>query len=232
MVRIERMLLFLSLILATFTCRFVFPLVSLEGRQLWLVGLLPLPRGRILHAKFAFAMTVTMAVALSAMTLALVMLKLEVIWAVIHLAVVRLSCVSLTMVHLAVVHLAVVRARRRLLLRRLLGPDGKHTQHHESGDKENCSILHRCLTFAGSRGISGHHHFAEHSGIHVVDQMAVKRPAAECVRVDEKAHTLSRLNGDGVPANQKLSVRGLLFAPQTVQVHGVDHHGVVVQNHS
>lgn len=85
----------LSLILATFTCRFVFPLVSLEGRQLWLVGLLPMPRGRILHAKFAFAMTVTMAVALSAMTLALVMLKLEVIWAVIHLAVVIAICVGL-----------------------------------------------------------------------------------------------------------------------------------------
>ena len=30
-----------SLILATFTCRFVFPLVSLEGHQMWLLGVLP-----------------------------------------------------------------------------------------------------------------------------------------------------------------------------------------------
>ncbi len=69
-----------SLILATFTCRFVFPLISLEGQKLWLIGVLPMDRGRILQAKFAFSMTVTTLVAASAMTLAAVMLGLSFVW--------------------------------------------------------------------------------------------------------------------------------------------------------
>jgi len=85
----------ISLILATFSCRFVFPLVSLEGQKLWLIGLLPLPRGRILLAKFAFAMTVTLTVALCSMGLAAVMLRLNAIWTVIHLAVIVAICFGL-----------------------------------------------------------------------------------------------------------------------------------------
>ena len=84
-----------SLILATFTCRFVFPLLSLEGRQLWLIGLLPVSRGRILMAKFAFAMTVTLAVALGAMGLAIVMLDLDAVWAGVHLTVTVAICFGL-----------------------------------------------------------------------------------------------------------------------------------------
>jgi len=49
-----------TLILSTFTSRFVFPLISIEGQQMWLVGLWPVPRSRIMWAKFAFAMTITM----------------------------------------------------------------------------------------------------------------------------------------------------------------------------
>lgn len=85
----------ISLILATFTCRFVFPLVSLEGQQLWLISLLPVPRGRILLAKFAFAMTVTLGVALSSMGLATIMLRLDYIWTIIHLAVTVAICFGL-----------------------------------------------------------------------------------------------------------------------------------------
>ncbi len=84
-----------SLILATFTCRFVFPLVSLEGQKLWLMGVLPMSRGRILWAKLAFSMTVTLAVALSAMTLAAYMLNLGTVWASIHLMVTIAVCFGL-----------------------------------------------------------------------------------------------------------------------------------------
>jgi ABC-2 type transport system permease protein len=48
-----------TLILSTFTSRFVFPLMSMEGRQMWMVALLPLKRDSILWAKFLYAMTVT-----------------------------------------------------------------------------------------------------------------------------------------------------------------------------
>ncbi|MBI3835692.1 MAG: hypothetical protein HY287_15310 [Planctomycetes bacterium] len=84
-----------SLILATFTCRFVFPMVSLEGQKLWCLGVFPLQRGRVLRAKFAFALTVTLAAGWTAMTLAAVMLNLSPLWSLIHLAVTAAVCVGL-----------------------------------------------------------------------------------------------------------------------------------------
>ncbi|HYG78063.1 MAG TPA: hypothetical protein VEK08_23860 [Planctomycetota bacterium] len=42
--------------LATMTSRFVFPLVSLEGRRFWILGLVPLQRRNIMLAKFYFSL--------------------------------------------------------------------------------------------------------------------------------------------------------------------------------
>jgi ABC-2 type transport system permease protein len=44
-----------GLILSTFTTRFIFPMVSLEGRRLWVLGLLPIRRDTILWSKLLFA---------------------------------------------------------------------------------------------------------------------------------------------------------------------------------
>ncbi len=44
-----------GLILSTFTTRFIFPMISLEGRQLWILGLLPINRDLIIWSKFLFA---------------------------------------------------------------------------------------------------------------------------------------------------------------------------------
>ncbi len=44
-----------ALILSTFTSRFIFPLLSLEGRNFWVLGLLPLDRDTILWGKFVFS---------------------------------------------------------------------------------------------------------------------------------------------------------------------------------
>ena len=44
-----------GMLLSTFNTRFVFPMVSLEGRRFWILGLLPLERRTILWSKFAFA---------------------------------------------------------------------------------------------------------------------------------------------------------------------------------
>lgn len=84
-----------SLILATFTCRFVFPMVSLEGQKLWCLGVLPLRRDHILIAKFSFALTVTVVVGVAAMLLASLMLNLSFVWACIHLVVTVAICVGL-----------------------------------------------------------------------------------------------------------------------------------------
>ena len=44
-----------GLILSTFTTRFIYPMISLEGRRLWILSLLPLRRDTILYVKFGFS---------------------------------------------------------------------------------------------------------------------------------------------------------------------------------
>lgn len=45
-----------GLILSTFTTRFIFPMISLEGRRFWILGLLPVHRDQIIWSKFLFSM--------------------------------------------------------------------------------------------------------------------------------------------------------------------------------
>ncbi len=81
----------ISLLLATFTSRFVFPLITLEVQQLWLIGMIPVSRGRLLWPKFAFALTVTFVAGGIVMVLAgqagkasvnLVLINLTAIWSI------------------------------------------------------------------------------------------------------------------------------------------------------
>lgn len=44
-----------GLLMSTFTTRFIFPMISLEGRRFWILGLLPMRRETILWSKFSFA---------------------------------------------------------------------------------------------------------------------------------------------------------------------------------
>ena len=44
-----------GLILSTFTTRFIYPLISLEGKRFWILGRLPVNRDTILWGKFIFA---------------------------------------------------------------------------------------------------------------------------------------------------------------------------------
>lgn len=46
-----------GLLMCAFLGRFVYPLISLEGRKFWILGLLPLSREQILWGKFAYAVT-------------------------------------------------------------------------------------------------------------------------------------------------------------------------------
>jgi ABC-2 type transport system permease protein len=85
-----------SLILATFTSRFVFPLLSLESQQLWLLGLLPVRRRDILWVKFIFSFTVTSLAALLVMSLAIRALDLPTEWGRAQLAVSLGICAGLS----------------------------------------------------------------------------------------------------------------------------------------
>jgi ABC-2 type transport system permease protein len=49
-----------ALILSTFTSRFIFPLLSLEGRNFWVLGLFPLRREQILWGKFVFSIGIAL----------------------------------------------------------------------------------------------------------------------------------------------------------------------------
>ena len=48
----------IAMALATFTGRFVYPMISLEGRRMWVLALAPRPKTRIIWAKFTFALMI------------------------------------------------------------------------------------------------------------------------------------------------------------------------------
>jgi ABC-2 type transport system permease protein len=81
------------LTLSTFTSRFVFPQLSLEGRRFWILGMAPMPRRQILVGKFCFAALGALAVSLSLVLLSSWML--EVPRRVVALQVVGISGICL-----------------------------------------------------------------------------------------------------------------------------------------
>jgi ABC-2 type transport system permease protein len=46
-----------ALLMCAYTGRFIFPMLSLEGRKFWILGLLPFDRGELVWGKFAFSAT-------------------------------------------------------------------------------------------------------------------------------------------------------------------------------
>ena len=44
-----------SFLMCAYTGRFIFPMLSLEGKKFWILGLLPLDRGRLMVGKFVFS---------------------------------------------------------------------------------------------------------------------------------------------------------------------------------
>lgn len=81
-----------SLLLCTYTGRFIYPLLSLEGRKFWILGLLPLKREQLLWGKFAFSTAGTLPPALLLVLISDIMLGMPALITVLH---------ALTMVLLA-----------------------------------------------------------------------------------------------------------------------------------
>ncbi|MBL8821475.1 MAG: hypothetical protein JNJ77_02730 [Planctomycetia bacterium] len=65
-----------GLMMATFTSRFVFPLMSMEGRNFWILSLLPIERERLLTSKLAYAATFTTLISVTLVFLSEIMLRL------------------------------------------------------------------------------------------------------------------------------------------------------------
>jgi len=84
-----------ALLLSTFTSRFVYPLMSLEGRNFWVLGLFPVQRDSILWGKFAFASGLSI-VATGAMVIASdILLRVGPLMIVMHVGLMSLICLGL-----------------------------------------------------------------------------------------------------------------------------------------
>ena len=82
----------IAMALATFTGRFVYPLLSLEGRRLWVLVLAPWPRTRVVTAKLAFALMVGLPISVVLVTLSGAMLQLA--WPVIAYQAFVIACMA------------------------------------------------------------------------------------------------------------------------------------------
>lgn len=85
-----------ALILSTFTGRFIFPMMSLEGRNFWVLGLLPLDRAAILWGKFAFASGIALASTELLVVLSDVMLRITPMMTALHMLIVAILCLGLS----------------------------------------------------------------------------------------------------------------------------------------
>jgi ABC-2 type transport system permease protein len=85
-----------ALILSTFTSRFIFPLLSLEGRNFWVLGLLPLRREQILWGKFAFSAGISLVATEILVVLSDLMLKMSPVMIGLHVAMIAILCLGLS----------------------------------------------------------------------------------------------------------------------------------------
>jgi ABC-2 type transport system permease protein len=85
-----------ALILSTFTSRFIFPLLSLEGRNFWVLGLLPLRREQILWGKFAFSAGISLVATEILVVLSDLMLKMNGVMILLHVGMIAVLCLGLS----------------------------------------------------------------------------------------------------------------------------------------
>jgi len=85
-----------ALILSTFTSRFIFPLLSLEGRNFWVLGLFPLRRASILWGKFAFSAGISLVATEMLVILSDLMLRMGPAMIVLHMGMVAILCLGLS----------------------------------------------------------------------------------------------------------------------------------------
>lgn len=85
-----------SLTLSTFTSRFVFPQLSLEGRRFWVIGVAPLEREEILVGKFVFCFGGTLLVSEALMLISSLMLRVSGELLFFHALVVMAICLGLS----------------------------------------------------------------------------------------------------------------------------------------
>jgi ABC-2 type transport system permease protein len=84
-----------GLILSTFTTRFIYPLISLEGRRFWILSLLPVDRDTILWGKFLFAACGSWLPCAALVGISDVMLDVSLMVVAVHQLICLLLCMGL-----------------------------------------------------------------------------------------------------------------------------------------
>ena len=84
-----------GLILSTFTTRFIYPLISLEGRRFWILSLLPVDRDTILWGKFLFAACGSWLPCAALVGISDVMLDVSMMVVAVHQLICLLLCLGL-----------------------------------------------------------------------------------------------------------------------------------------
>jgi ABC-2 type transport system permease protein len=86
----------IALLLCTYTGRFVYPMLSLEGRKFWILGLLPVQREQLLWGKFAFSTTGGLLIAESLVLVSDLMLLMPVEMVLLHILTVAVLAAGLS----------------------------------------------------------------------------------------------------------------------------------------
>lgn len=89
-----------TMVLATLSTRFFFPLISLEGSRFWVLGLAPVSRQQLLRAKFLFALFCNVVLAEGMILISNIMLDMNLSFSIYQLGVTL--CASLALASLAV----------------------------------------------------------------------------------------------------------------------------------
>jgi ABC-2 type transport system permease protein len=84
-----------ALVLATFTSRFVFPLLSLEGKKFWILGLAPVRRNKVLWGKFLFAAIGSILISEILIVTSDLMLRTPLSWLLLHAGTMVVICTGL-----------------------------------------------------------------------------------------------------------------------------------------
>src|SRR5207244_5348546 len=82
-----------AFLMCAYTGRFIFPMLSLEGKKFWILGLLPLSRDRLLWGKFAFATTGALLVAEFLVIFSNLMLNMP--WQIVVVHIVTIAILSI-----------------------------------------------------------------------------------------------------------------------------------------
>lgn len=85
-----------GLLLCIYTGRFIYPMLSLEGRKFWILGLLPLRRERLLWGKFAFSATGGLFISVTLILLSDLMLGVPWFAVSLHIVTVAVLAVGLS----------------------------------------------------------------------------------------------------------------------------------------